>query len=286
MQKIIVPVDFSDTAAAALRFGTYLAETMNMDLTVIHVFDTMLSTSQTISSRAREMEQARLGEQLKQFAQRNVEPVLATFQGRLDTLPVVRTVALEGVAAQTILWQSAQDEVGLIVVGGVGAGAGLHPPGIFGGVARTVALKGACPVILIPKEYGYPRVERLSIAFASVEDIRKISAFTRRIIQALHPEVHFVHVRDADDHTEALREEEFLELACGPGFPSYTYRFDALPRGKVVEQLLDYVHREHINLLVLGGERRTFLERLFTSGHLRPLIKRSGVPLLVVPFNR
>ncbi len=286
MKKIIVPVDFSDTSAAAVRFGTYLAETMDMELTIIHVFDTLLSTSHTISKRARETERERLAEAVKTFAQRNVEPVLTTLQGRMDSPPAVHTAVLEGVAAQTILWQSAQEDVGLLVMGGVGAGAGLHPPGIFGGVARTVALQGGCPVVLIPKGYGYLRVERLSIAFDGVDDIRRMSPFTRRVIGALHPEVHFVHVREADERTEAQREEEFLELAVGPGFPSYTYRFDALPRGRVVEQLLEYTKAKNINLLVLGGERRAFLERLFTPGHLGPMVRRMEVPLLIIPFDR
>ncbi|CAH1000707.1 hypothetical protein LEM8419_01841 [Neolewinella maritima] len=286
MQRIIVPVDFSDTSAAAVRFGTYLAETMNLDLNIVHVFDTMLSTSQTISNRVRELEKERIGKQLTDFARRNVEPVLSTFQGRLDLLPNVKTAALEGAAAQTILWESTKEDVALIVMGGVGAGAGLHPPGIFGGVARTLALRSGCPLILIPKEYGYPQVERLAIAFDGVDDIRRMAAFSRRVIKALHPEVHFVHVREQDHLTEARRDDEFLDLACGANFPSYTYKFDALPHGKVTEELLAYTERERINLLVLGGERRSFFERLFEAGHLAPLVKRCTVPMLIIPFDR
>ena len=284
MNRIIVPVDFSDTSAAAVRFGTYLAETMDLDLMVLHVFDLMLSSSQTISARARDREQQRLQQQLETFARRNVEPVLATFQGRLDLLPAVTTTTLEGKVARTLLDLSSQADTELIIMGGVGAGAGYHAPGLFGSVARRVALRSLSPVILIPKDYGYPQVARLALAFDGTDAIRHMSAFSRRIITALRPEVHFVHVRDHDGTVEARIEEEFVELACGPGFPSYTYKFDALPAGKVTEALLHYAQARGINLLVLGGQRRGFFERLFRPGHLRPLVNRCAVPLLVIPY--
>ncbi|NJB87682.1 nucleotide-binding universal stress UspA family protein [Lewinella marina] len=286
MKRIVVPVDFSATSAAATRFGTYLAETMKMDLSVVHVFDVRLSTSQTISSRARAAERQRLEDRLSYFTRRNVEPVLATFQGRMDVLPAVKTLALEGGAAKQLTELSHAEDVGLIVMGGVGTGAGLQPPGAFGGVARAVALRGGCPVILIPKDYGYPRVERLALAFDGTDDIRHMSGFARKIIRALRPEVHFVHVAGRDAEAEWQTKKEFLDLACGPNFPSYTYHLDELNHGPVVKQLLTYTERTGIDLLILGGERRGFLERLIAPGHLRPLINRSGVPILVIPFQR
>ncbi len=285
MKKIIVPVDFSDTAAAAVRFATYLAEVMNLDMTVLHVFDAMLSGSQSISTRAREQEQERLTAELRTFVHRNADPVLATFQGRIDTLPAIRILTEEGAAAQRILWETTGEDTALMVMGGVGAGAGLHPPGLFGGVARTVALKGSCPLILIPPDYGDPKVERLAIAFDDAEQVRQLAGFTQTIIKALRPEVHFVHVAKADWTAEADNEADFLRLSWETEFPGHAFKFDALPEGNVVDRLLHYTLREEIGLLVLGGERRSFFERLFQPGHLRPLIRQCEVPLLIIPLS-
>ncbi|THH40299.1 universal stress protein [Neolewinella litorea] len=285
MKRIIVPVDFSPTSAAATRFGTHLAETMKMDLTVLHVYDTRLSTSQTISTRAKAREQERMEDQLDKFTRRNVEPVLATFQGRLDVLPAVKSMALEGRAARKILRISKAADVGLIVMGGVGAGAGLHPPGAFGSVASRVALRGGCPVILIPKDYGAPPVERLALAFNSVNDVRYMRGFTQKIVRALHPEVRFVHVNAGSKAGTPEQQEEFRKLADEPGFPSRTYQLDFLGPGPVVKQLLTYTEEEEIDLLILGGERRGFLERLLIPAHLRPLVHRCTVPVLIIPFQ-
>lgn len=285
MKKIIVPVDFSDTAAAALRFGTYLAEVMNMDLEVVHVFDANFSFAQAVSTGALRAEQERLTKQLEAFTRKHAYPVLATFQGNLDILPAVKTTVVEGYPGPTVQLLSAQDDVALMVMGGVGAGDEVNPKTLFGGVAQKVTNGGGCPVILLPRGYGYPKIERLALAFAEAEDIKDMSAITRPLIKALHPEVYFLHVRHPDLEVELENEETFLTLATAPGFPSYTYRYETLPSGQVTNQLLDYAKDKAIGLLVVGGKRRGFWNQLFHKSHLKPLVRKTAVPLLVVPFT-
>lgn len=96
MGNILVPVDFSDTSAAALRFGTYLAEVMNLNLRAVHVFDANFSLAQAISTGALLAEKERREQQLKTFVERYAYPVLATFQGNLTTIPAVHSEVFEG----------------------------------------------------------------------------------------------------------------------------------------------------------------------------------------------
>ncbi len=285
MPKIIVPVDFSETAAAALRFGTYLAEVLQMDLEVVHVFDANFSFAQAVSTGAQQAEKERLATKLTDFTHAHAYPVLATFQGNLATLPAIKTIVLAGFPGPTIQLLSAAEDAFLVVMGGVGAGEETTPKTLFGGVARKVATGGGCPVILLPRGYGYPQIERLAIAFAEAAEIKKTSAFTRPLIKALHPEVHFLHVRHADLEEELKNEENFLDLATEPGFPSYTFQYQTLPPGRVTTQLLDYARDKDIGLLVIGGKRRDFWDQLFHQSHLKPLLRRAEVPLLVIPYT-
>ncbi len=271
MPNLLVPVDFSPTSAAALRYARHLASALDLDLRVLHVLDTLHDLRHSVSDAARGREISRLEEDLDDFARDCVG------HG-------VTTEVTTGTPAQVVLWESTDEATELIVMGGVGVGAdGNHPPGIFGGVARQLATRGGCPVIFIPKGYEARNLLRLGIAFAEAAEVARMAPFTRRLIEALQPTVHFVHVRGKDDEKEAMVEQEFLELADRPNFPSYTFRFAALPTGKVVERLIGYVEAHQVDLLVLGGKHRNFLERLFTPGHLRPILDRTRVPLLVIP---
>jgi nucleotide-binding universal stress UspA family protein len=140
MTDLLVPVDFSPTAGVALRYAARLAPRLNLQLRVLHVFDTLQDISHSVSDKARSNRRAQLEADLEAFTR--------THAGQPAPVEVV-----EGDPAQTVLWRSTSEQTGLIVMGGVGAGAGAHPPGIFGGVARQVATRGGCPVMLLPKGY-------------------------------------------------------------------------------------------------------------------------------------
>jgi nucleotide-binding universal stress UspA family protein len=123
----------------------------------------------------------------------------------------------------------------------------------------------------------------VAIAFAEIEELRWMGDFSRQLVGKLHPEVHFVHVRHGDADHEAGLEDEFRQLARRPDFPTQTFVFASLPQARVVPSLVSYVNDHRIDLLVIGGKQRNFLERIFTPGHLRPLLDRTEVPLLVIP---
>jgi nucleotide-binding universal stress UspA family protein len=284
MKNILIPVDFSDTSAAALRFGTYLAEVMDLDLRVVHVFDANFNFAQAVSTAALLAEKEKLEEKLAQFTQTHTYPVLATFQGNLETLPAIKKQVFEGFPAQTIRALSAEEETELVVMGGVGAGKKDNPPGLFGGVASGVVLNGSCPAILLPPDYGYPSVLSMAIAFGKAEELEQMGGIVRKIIKVLRPEVRFVHVEAGDRSPEWENDDKFLELALEPGFPSYTFGYDALPPGPVSVRLLDYTVKKEIGMLVLGHQVRSLWDSLFTRSRVKPIMKGCEVPLLVVPL--
>ncbi|MEO0734179.1 MAG: universal stress protein [Bacteroidota bacterium] len=285
MKKIIVPVDFSETSAAALRFGTYLAEVMDYDLTVVHVFDPNFSLAQVVSTGALLAEQERLRQELQAFVQRHAYPVLATFQGSMATLPAITTQVHQGIPAKVVNEMSTRADVELMVLGGIGAGRGGTPPGLFGGVASRLALHGKCPVILIPPSYGYPAVDTLALAFKDIEDIHQMSGLVRELLKVLRPRVNLVHVERPDDDKNLLKDDSFLETIQGPDFPGHVFCYHALPAGSVVKRLMKYVDKRQIGMLVLGGQRRSFWQGLFSGRSLRPIVNRCEVPLLIIPLS-
>ncbi|MEM1359882.1 MAG: hypothetical protein AAGF89_16875, partial [Bacteroidota bacterium] len=129
------------------------------------------------------------------------------------------------------------------------------------------------------------KVKRLAIAFDNADEIIRISQFTRSIVKALRPEVRYVHVKKANWRKEIETEDDFMNLTWGKGFPSYTFKFDILPEGDVVDRLTQYTEAEEIALLVLGGKRQGFWRRLFEKQHLKTIVRAGKIPMLVVPFS-
>ncbi len=160
MKKIIIPVDFSASAAAALRFATYLSQATQFQLSVIFVYDPMIVSNRPDTARERQEERERLQQQLESFTHKNVRAG--------DHLPPPEIIVAEGVPPTYIKWRSLDDEAALIIMGGIGTSAGGSLD-VFGGIAREVWQEGGCPVILIPRNFTDEMMERTANVWYGVE---------------------------------------------------------------------------------------------------------------------
>lgn len=285
MRNLVIPIDFSETSITAIKFGTYLAELMRLNLRIVHVSDLVLSGDHSLTTPEQQRDETRLEERLAEFTRANILQDTLSVADSKKFVPQVSLSVISGMAASQILSLSKKTTTALIVMGGVGAGAGIHPPGLYGSVATPVALRGACPVMLIPKTYRFANIERLAIAFDDADEIIRISKFSKNIIKAVRPEVRYVHVSKANWREEIENEDDFMDITWQNDFPGYSYEFDVLAEGDVADQLRQYAKEMRIELLVLGGKRQGFWRRLFDAHHLKPIIKASEVPMLIIPFS-
>jgi nucleotide-binding universal stress UspA family protein len=171
-------------------------------------------------------------------------------------------------------------------MGGVGVGSdGIHAPSPYGSVATPIASRGKCPVILVPKGYAPKAINKIAIAFDDADEIIRIGQLSKPFIDALRPEVRYVHVSKADWREELENEDDFMELTRGEDAPASIYESDLLPVGDVATQLSHYVDDKKIDLLILGGKRQGFWQRLFKIKHLKPIIRAGKVPMMIIPFS-
>jgi nucleotide-binding universal stress UspA family protein len=134
-RKILVAVDGSQHARAALDLAADLAQRYQASLCVLHAFphvSDLLGTPQYESLLAA---RSMIGQQLLESAQTQVG----------DTV-VVETQLIEGPPAPAILRVAEEEGCDLIVIGSRGRGqiAGI----LLGSVSSTVAQRAHCPVLI------------------------------------------------------------------------------------------------------------------------------------------
>lgn len=139
--KIVVPVDFSSSAAAALRFAANLSRLTGMQLQVVYVFNSLVPSNRHQSRQEIAAEQEALERQLTAFANKHTQLPAGT--------PIDILVA-EGIPPNYVQRMSTREEVALIVIGGIGTATGTRKD-VFGDIARTVAREGGCPLVIIPE---------------------------------------------------------------------------------------------------------------------------------------
>lgn len=283
MQKIIVPTDFSETSATAFKYASYLAEATGYDLEVLHIHDGYGKTDSLVEKKGNLEARMQAQREIDQFIRFNATPT--TFKNGAEEHPQIKSSEVVGSPVDAIVAASKEEDVALIVMGGVGTGKVSTVTPVFGSVARSVAMKSASPVFLIPPGYGRPDIRVVSISFEKVAPLKETSDGMAFLRKALNPEMRFVHVEDANSNEEAKVELNLLNTVMESDWPGYPVELDVLTAGPVSLKLTDYTLEENVDLLVLGRRTRGFFKRLFISSDTAPMLSYSAVPVLVIPIQ-
>ncbi|MCL6566334.1 MAG: universal stress protein [Acidobacteriia bacterium] len=140
IQRILCPVDFSETSRQAFAYALGLTQATGAELIVVHA----LEEAPLFAAYAGPQANTILAEAEK-AARRELAELVA------DTpLPAtrLRTEILRGKIPQTILEYAEQQQVDLIVMGTHGR-SGLEYA-FFGSVAERVIRRARCPVLIVP----------------------------------------------------------------------------------------------------------------------------------------
>jgi len=140
MQKIVVGVDGSDSAAGALRWAVRLARDIGADVEAVQAFELPLGW---IDGYAPDLQ--RWFQEARDQAQRSLDASVDQAVAETSGVSVTRA-AVEGLAAKVLIDHSKGAD--LLVVGSRGRGgfAGL----LMGSVSQQCVHHSHCPVVVVP----------------------------------------------------------------------------------------------------------------------------------------
>lgn len=140
IQRILIPVDFSETSAAAAEYGCALAARLSAEVTLLHIYSLgIVATPDTLYAPTPEEKRA-----VADAAQARLEAIGKRL-GR-DGL-TIRCEIVEGTPADAIIGWAARRHPDLIVMGTHGRRGMSHF--LLGSVAEQTVRGAACPVLTI-----------------------------------------------------------------------------------------------------------------------------------------
>ncbi len=272
IKKILVPVDFSETAGNALRYATAFAAHLGQSsLTIVHVF--MPQVDSEYPNFIPPMKE------FTSFRQKMMEDFLGGIQEleQLKGVEVGKEIWL-GFPADELIRRSG--EYDLIIMGTTGEGGLLNK--VFGSVSSAVAQRADCPVILVPSDAAFSRICRVLYAShyeaADRRMVEQLAAFN----ELFHACIHFVHVRDAGSDRFDKEKEQIFSTLFKDGEPAFAFEIAELEGESVAETLNQYAEAHHTELIVLVTRRRNFWEKLFHKSQTRDMARIAHRPLMVL----
>ncbi|MCB0638491.1 MAG: universal stress protein [Lewinella sp.] len=267
-KRILLPTDFSDVAANALRYALELAQVIGSTrIDVKHWYTPQTAPDAMLIPPVQEVLQQR---------QHSMERFLGDLPVG-EGIQLAHTVEI-GFAADGIVDHAADYD--LIVMGSTGENGLLER--VFGSVSSAVAQRAPIPVLLVPGSAAF--VNFRQILYAS-HDISLSHALVRKLMDfnhLFHARVHFINVQDPEDEDASRedREKLFATLFTGPD-PEFAFEIADVEAETVEEGLRAYVQAHPIDLVIMATKRRGFWEGFFHRSQVKRMALHPDLPLLV-----
>jgi nucleotide-binding universal stress UspA family protein len=283
-KRVLCPVDFSDTSAAALRTAGRLAKALASDLIVLHAqrweFPLYFTAAQTqeLEAQLRRSDQA-AQKYFEDFAARNLPG---------DLPRNYRLVEEEAVAA--ILRAAVETNTDVIVMGTHGrtGWSRFHLGSVMEGVLRQAAVPvlavgpGAASAdggaalrhILCPVNFD-------ALSKATLEAAILLARETGAQLTVLHV---LEHEAKTDDALKTA-EERLCDWARLAGSEQCSLQH-VVRHGNAVQVIVDEAKRAGTDLLVIGARPRPTLSSIMFGTTTEALIRTAPCPVLVAPAGQ
>jgi nucleotide-binding universal stress UspA family protein len=272
-QRILCPVDFSETSALGLRFAYALARCSTAHLTAIYA-DQFLPPPYFTESGLEEMRKQLVGAalaagtHLQQFASQ-------TLGGAQIETKVVEALPVDG-----ILKEVRELSADLIVMGTHGR-SGFNRF-MLGSVAERVLRASEIPVLTVPPSAARlprsPEFKRILVPVNGSETARHALEYAARLGKCFSSELTVLHVREdrkdgaIPDLCEWVPEE--LRPNC---------RLVEVPEGEsAAHSIIAAASDPGCDLLVLGAKRRRFFDSTIIGTTSVRVVRHAPCPVLTV----
>ncbi len=276
IKNILVPTDFSVTARNAFHYAKVLAQACEATVTVVHINQYFLPISEIAVAPQSAQQDDVVDEAMETFiADENESTNLLL---KVD----VKTKILRGDPVSRLVELSQHADVDLIVMGTTGLQDFLSK--IIGSTSLDVSNKAHCPVVLVPRDARWKRVEKIMFSTTYEAASPKMVAELADFARIFNAKVDFVHVDDTpwdeDTDTERLLDELFAETD-----PDFSFEIHNIKRDNVVSGLKNYADKHKIDLIAFVSKHRNFWQNLIHSSVSQNIAISTHKPMLVMHFD-
>lgn len=264
--SLLILTDFFQASDAALHYATNLAGPLEARLVLLHVRRDLILAPEMLTG------------QLSNLSREAMHLALTSLANNL-TVPVVAEVG-HGRVAFAVADAVSRHQPALIVLGRHDAPAAASE--LVTTTSLDILRTAPYPMLIVPHAVPNPDLPRRVLLAADGENftLGQFSATARHLLNALHAELTVLHVASesaADDDESALDSVTRTGLTADlAGLRTRTVVARHAAAG-ILSVVSDY------DLVVLIARRRSFLGQLFHHSVTADVLRRSPVPVLVLP---
>jgi nucleotide-binding universal stress UspA family protein len=280
IKNIIVPTDFSVTSRNAYHYAKRLAVTLDATITVLHVNQYFMPIDEIAIGSISEDEVTKMSEEAMQ--------AFVVDEDGIDHWTMikhrVKTSVMKGDLVPILVGMSKQSETDLIVMGMTGLQDFIGK--IIGSASLDVSNKAHCPVILVPRDAKWHKIEKVMYASNFTSITPKMVGNITDFALAVNAGVHFIHVEDATkDYKKNVAKIIWASLFSADDAPPLSYEIHTIEAGNTIEQLQKYAQDNQINLMTFMSKHRSFWQNLVHTSVTENMAISTEIPMMVMHLD-
>ena len=278
IQKILVPVDYSDYSKNACRYAIKIAGESKAEILLLHAYYSpafdlieMAGSGQTqLELRADVISNLEEKEEIDTYLKASHVPKNK-----------ISYKILPGIAEDTILSLSEEYEPDLVVMGT--RGKDKRANSLIGSVTEVVIKKIHFPVLTVPENYTFIGLENVrNLLYLTNFDesdfisIRKLMKFTK----PLKLKIFCIHISDREEKWDMVKMnglKDYFKTAYGQTPVECGYIINK----NLLEEIDQFVREREIKIISLTTRRRNLINQLFKPSLTQKLFYNTSIPLLI-----
>lgn len=273
MKKILVPIDYSPTAANALDYALAYAKSFDASVLLLHVFHIPVATAEAVDvqftlSGMQEQHEDRMKKFVREMDKHKAFGV------------IVETLVMPGFAVSEITAVAEEKKAELIIMGITGAGTLGEV--IFGSTAIGVMRNTKVPMMIIPPQAKFTGFEKITFAYDYKHPVPQgVTAYLKKIVKEnTELKVLNIHKGEAENKVATAVHGALLE---------HTMEMDGIPHelcfiedDNIIHGINSFNRQNKTDLLVMVPHRHNFLELILQQSLTKKMAFHGTTPILVL----
>ena len=273
INKILVPVDFSESSINGLNWACHFAEKIQTELILFHAFEIKKSYYENVSFNdptviTKDLKDEKI-ERLKELALHTGYKKKINFE----------YIAESGNFQKTLKEVVDKNNIDIVIIGSEGAENQRNY--LFGSNTIEIIKKNGLPLLIVPQKIGFSKIDKIVFATSfSIENLEPI-LFLAKLSDQLQASLTLLHIASEDIETEENRLTNYQRLIAKNN-PGKTIHFELIYHETILDGINEYVIKNQVDLLAVYHRiRHNFFDDFFNPSLSEDLALFTAAPVIV-----
>lgn len=288
IERILVPIDFSDYSLNACYFAQHLSSRLGAEIKLFHAFfNPMIDAMAFPDAYTYQSNMADIFTELEQ----NAEKEMKKFTKKLKRYTKIKNLKKVKIQTEVVSGQPDNEieniiksyRPGLIIIGTRGHGEEANE--ILGSVAGKVIDNSGVPVLLVTRDAMLKEEEKIRVLYATNfddSDYQAIRSLTT-ILSGFNFMINCVHFHNKADKTDNKEKMAEMKKYFNKKHKNISLECHIIGSEDILSGLNSFVDESDIDLIALTHKKRNLFYRLFNPSLAKKLLFQTKKPVFV--FN-